>query len=138
MPESPERNGATGQRRRKAIEPVLDIRDLSVSFMTHKVEIPAVVDFSCTVMPGEIVGLVGESGCGKSTVALAIMRYLGAAGRIAGGEIRFLGNDLVQTPKERLQDIRGSQISMVYQEPGSSLNPSMAIGQQLAEVSDRA
>ena len=116
------------------IQPVLDIRDLSVSFMTHKVEIPAVIDFGCTVMPGEIVGLVGESGCGKSTVALAVMRYLGAAGRIAGGEIRFLGEDVVQMPKERLQDLRGSQISMVYQEPGSSLNPSMAIGQQLAEV----
>ena len=102
--------------------------------MTHRVEIPAVVDFSCKVLPGEIVGLVGESGCGKSTVALAIMRYLGTAGRIAGGKIRFLGNDLVQMPKGRLQDIRGSQISMVYQEPGSSLNPSMTIGQQLAEV----
>ena len=102
--------------------------------MTHKVEVPAVVDFSCKVLPGEIVGLVGESGCGKSTVALAIMRYLGTAGSIAGGKIRFLGNDLVQMPKGRLQDIRGSQISMVYQEPGSSLNPSMTIGQQLAEV----
>ena len=113
---------------------MLDIRDLSVSFLTHKVEIPAVIEFGCRVMPGEIVGLVGESGCGKSTVALAIMRYLGTAGRIFGGEIRFLGEDLVGMPRERLKDIRGSQISMVYQEPSSSLNPSMAIGQQLAEV----
>ncbi len=116
------------------IEPVLSITDLSISFMTHAIEIPAVTGFNCTVMPGEIVGLVGESGCGKSTVALAIMQYLSRAGRITGGNIHFLVEDLVTASPQRLRQIRGSEISMVYQEPSSSLNPSMMIGRQLSEV----
>ena len=115
-------------------DPVLDIEDLSISFLTHAVDIPAVIGFSCRVMPGETVGLVGESGSGKSTVALAIMRYLGRNGRIAGGSIRFLGEDLVTMPEDRLRRLRGAQISMVYQEPSSTLNPSMTIGRQLTEV----
>ena len=102
--------------------------------MTHAIEIPAVTGFNCDVMPGEIVGLVGESGCGKSTVALAVMQYLSRAGRITEGNVRFLGEDLVAASQQRLQQIRGSEISMVYQEPSSSLNPSMKIGRQLSEV----
>ena len=105
--------------RRAVIEPVLNITDLSISFMTHAIEVPAVTGFNCTVMPGEIVGLVGESGCGKSTVALAVMQYLSRAGRITGGSVRFLGEDLVTTSKQRLLQIRGSEISMVYQAPNS-------------------
>ena len=109
-------------------QPVLEISELSISFMTRAVEIPAVTGFNCKVMPGEVVGLVGESGCGKSTIALAIMRYLGPNGKIVSGEIRFMGEDLVKMSPKQLQHIRGSQISMVYQEPSSSLNPSMMIG----------
>ncbi len=75
--------------------PILEISNLSISFFTRLREIPAVMDFSCTVMPGEAMGLVGESGCGKSTVALAVMRYLGKNGRITGGSIKFKGRDLV-------------------------------------------
>jgi peptide/nickel transport system ATP-binding protein len=115
-------------------QPVLEISELSISFMTRAVEIPAVTGFNCKVMPGEVVGLVGESGCGKSTIALAIMRYLGPNGKIVSGEIRFMGEDLVKMSPKQLQHIRGSQISMVYQEPSSSLNPSMMIGEQLCEV----
>ncbi len=118
----------------RIIEPVLCISDLSISFMTHAIEVPAVTGFNCTVMPGEIVGLVGESGCGKSTVALAIMRYLSRSGRITNGKIQFLGEDLVTASPRRLRQIRGTAVSMVYQEPNSSLNPSMTIGDQLAEV----
>jgi microcin C transport system ATP-binding protein len=102
--------------------------------MTRAAEIPAVTGFNCKVMPGEVVGLVGESGCGKSTIALAIMRYLGPNGKIVSGKIRFMGEDLVKMSPKQLQHIRGSQISMVYQEPSSSLNPSMMIGEQLCEV----
>ena len=119
---------------RRIIEPVLSITDLSISFMTHAVEVPAVTGFDCTVMSGEIVGLVGESGCGKSTVALAIMRYLSRTGRITNGKIQFCGEDLVSASPRLLRQIRGSAVSMVYQEPTSSLNPSMVIGNQLAEV----
>ncbi len=115
-------------------EPILDIENLSISFFTRAGEIPAVMDFSCTVMPGEAMGLVGESGCGKSTVALGIMRDLGRNGRIVGGTIRFRGRDMSEMSDAELRQIRGSAISMVYQEPMASLNPAMRVGQQLMEV----
>lgn len=115
-------------------EPLLEIDRLSISFFTRLREIPAVMDFSCTVMPGEAVGLVGESGCGKSTVALGIMRDLGVNGRIVGGAIRFKGRDLATLSETELRSIRGSQIAMIYQEPMASLNPAMRIGRQLMEV----
>ena len=115
-------------------EPILDIQDLNISFHTRKGEIPAVMDFSMTVLPGETMGLVGESGCGKSTVALGIMRYLGHNGAIKSGSIKFLGRDMATMSQDELRDIRGSQISMVYQEPMASLNPAMKCGRQLAEV----
>ncbi len=114
--------------------PILEITDLSISFFTRMREIPAVMDFSCTVMPGEAMGLVGESGCGKSTVALGVMRDLGKNGRITGGTIKFKGRDLAQMSEAELRDIRGSEIAMIYQEPMASLNPAMKIGAQLAEV----
>ncbi len=114
--------------------PILEIENLSISFFTRLREIPAVMDFSCVVQPGEAMGLVGESGCGKSTVALAVMRDLGKNGRIVGGTIKFKGRDLTTMSEEELRDIRGSEIAMIYQEPMASLNPAMKIGQQLMEV----
>ncbi|QYZ71512.1 dipeptide ABC transporter ATP-binding protein [Neotabrizicola shimadae] len=115
-------------------QPILQIENLSISFFTRLREIPAVMDFSCTVMAGEAMGLVGESGCGKSTVALAVMRDLGKNGRITGGRILFKGRDLTNMSQEELRHIRGSEIAMIYQEPMASLNPAMKIGAQLAEV----
>jgi peptide/nickel transport system ATP-binding protein len=114
--------------------PILEIQNLSISFFTRLREIPAVMDFSCVVQPGEAMGLVGESGCGKSTVALAVMRDLGKNGRIVGGSIKFKGRDLTTMSEVELRDIRGSEIAMIYQEPMASLNPAMKIGQQLMEV----
>ncbi|MEM9317581.1 MAG: ABC transporter ATP-binding protein [Pseudomonadota bacterium] len=114
--------------------PILEISNLSISFFTRLREIPAVMDFSCTVMPGEAMGLVGESGCGKSTVALGVMQDLGVNGRIVGGSIKFKGRDLNTMSDDELRDLRGSEIAMIYQEPMASLNPAMKIGQQLAEV----
>ncbi|MCF6443209.1 ABC transporter ATP-binding protein [Nereida sp. MMG025] len=114
--------------------PILEIEDLSISFFTRLREIPAVMDFSCRVMPGEAMGLVGESGCGKSTVALGVMQDLGVNGRIVGGSIKFKGQDLGQMTLEQLSKIRGSEIAMIYQEPMASLNPAMKIGKQLMEV----
>ena len=115
-------------------QPILEISNLSISFFTRLREIPAVMDFSCAVMQGESMGLVGESGCGKSTVALAVMRDLGKNGKIVGGTIKFKGRDLTHMGDEELRHIRGSEIAMIYQEPMASLNPAMKIGAQLAEV----
>ena len=114
--------------------PILEIDRLSISFFTRLREIPAVMDFSVTVQPGEAVGLVGESGCGKSTVALGVMQDLGKNGRIVGGSIKFKGQDLGEMSMEELRDIRGNEIAMIYQEPMASLNPAMKIGKQLMEV----
>ena len=114
--------------------PILEIDKLSISFFTRLREIPAVMDFSANIMPGEALGLVGESGCGKSTVALGVMQDLGVNGRIVGGSIKFKGRDLNTMSQEELRDIRGSEIAMIYQEPMASLNPAMKIGKQLAEV----
>ncbi|MEP6021080.1 MAG: ABC transporter ATP-binding protein [Paracoccaceae bacterium] len=114
--------------------PILEIDKLSISFFTRLREIPAVMDFSVTVQPGEAVGLVGESGCGKSTVALGVMQDLGKNGRIVGGSIKFKGQNLQDMGMEELRDIRGSEIAMIYQEPMASLNPAMKIGRQLMEV----
>ncbi|TCL09254.1 peptide/nickel transport system ATP-binding protein [Shimia isoporae] len=114
--------------------PILEIDRLSISFFTRLREIPAVMDFSVRVMPGEAVGLVGESGCGKSTVALGVMQDLGKNGKIVGGSIKFKGRDLSEMSDEELRDVRGNEIAMIYQEPMASLNPAMKIGKQLMEV----
>jgi len=114
--------------------PILEIENLSISFFTRLREIPAVMDFSTKVMPGEAMGLVGESGCGKSTVALGVMQDLGVNGRVVGGTIKFKGRDLCDMSPRELREIRGREIAMIYQEPMASLNPAMRIGRQLMEV----
>lgn len=114
--------------------PLLAIEGLHVSYGTREGDVPAVADCSLHVQQGECVGLVGESGCGKTTVALAIMRYLGANGRIVGGRIVFKGRDLLQCSARLLRQIRGAEVVMVYQEPTAALNPSRTIGTQLREV----
>lgn len=114
--------------------PILEIENLSISFFTRAFEIPAVMDFSCKVMPGEAMGLVGESGCGKSTVALGVMQDLGVNGKCVSGSIKFKGRELTTMSDEELRDLRGSEIAMIYQEPMASLNPAMKIGKQLMEV----
>jgi peptide/nickel transport system ATP-binding protein len=114
--------------------PILECRNLSVSYAGRRGDIQAVVDFNLTLRRGESHGLVGESGCGKSTVALAIMRHLGPAGRVVAGQILFQGRDLLTMGAEELRRIRGASIAMIYQEPMASLNPSMTIGEQLIEV----
>lgn len=114
--------------------PILECRNLSISYASRAGEVPAVVDFSLALRRGEAHGLVGESGCGKSTIALAIMRHLGLAGRVVGGQILFQGRDILAMSGEELRRIRGAAIAMIYQEPMASLNPSMTVGEQLIEV----
>ncbi|MDA7592347.1 ABC transporter ATP-binding protein [Rhodobacteraceae bacterium] len=114
--------------------PILEIDNLSISFFTRLREIPAVMDFSVAVQPGEAVGLVGESGCGKSTVALGVMQDLGVNGKVVDGSIKFKGQDLAKLSPDVLRNIRGNEIAMIYQEPMASLNPAMKIANQLIEV----
>ncbi|MCH1412801.1 MAG: ABC transporter ATP-binding protein [Rhodobacteraceae bacterium] len=114
--------------------PILEIENLSISFFTRLREIPAVMDFSVAVQPGEAVGLVGESGCGKSTVALGVMQDLGVNGKVVDGSIKFKGQDLSKLSPDVLRGIRGNEIAMIYQEPMASLNPAMKIANQLMEV----
>lgn len=114
--------------------PALEVTDLAISYKTRKGSVPAVRGVNFTVRQGETVGIVGESGCGKSTIAFGILDFLGTNGYVAGGSIKFMGQELVGKPKEELRKIRGNNISMVYQDPMQALNPSLTIGTQLAEV----
>ena len=114
--------------------PVLQLDKVRISYFTRAGEINVVPEISFTLEQGEAIGLVGESGCGKSTVAFSIMNYLGGAGRIVGGRILFQGQDMATMSESELRKIRGSKMAMVYQDPMSSLNPVMTIGKQLMEV----
>jgi peptide/nickel transport system ATP-binding protein len=116
-------------------QPLLDVADLRVYFRTEAGMVRAVDGVSFHINEGETLGLVGESGCGKSVTAYAILRLLAAPpARYAGGEIRFRGDNLLAMDERRLRRVRGNLISMVFQEPMSSLNPIMSIGRQITEV----
>jgi len=114
--------------------PILRIKELTVAYKLRDKVHNAVRDFSLEIEPGGKYGLVGESGSGKTTIALAILNYLGKDGLIQGGEVLFKGKDLLGLTKSQLKEVWGSQISLVPQNPQSSLNPSMRIGDQIAEV----
>jgi peptide/nickel transport system ATP-binding protein len=114
--------------------PVLELDTVSVSYFARAGEVPAVIDVSLSLRAGEALGLVGESGCGKSTLASAILRHLGGRGRIVRGRVMFNGRDMATLSAEELRRVRGGGIGMVYQEAMSALNPSMTVGDQLAEV----
>ena len=113
--------------------PLLECRGLSVCYGASAM--PAVRNFDLAVKRGEAHGLVGESGCGKTTVALAIMRYLGKAGRITGGEILFQERNILAMDRTELRRMRGGAVAMIYQEPSAALNPCMRIDEQMIEVS---
>jgi peptide/nickel transport system ATP-binding protein len=121
-----------------AAEHLLDVRDLSVAFTRKgRRDVRAVDGVSFTVDAGETMGLVGESGSGKSVTSLAVMGLLPKRGVRVGGEVHFDGDDLLTLPPERMRDIRGQDIAMVFQDPMSSLNPVVPIGIQVTEVLHR-
>src|SRR5215217_7919727 len=114
---------------------LLRVSDLRTSFFTSDGELRAVDGVSFDIGDGQTVGLVGESGCGKSVTALSIMQLLPkSTGRIGGGEIQFQGRDLAGLPEQEMRRVRGNEISMIFQEPMTSLNPVMTVGDQIAET----
>ncbi|MGB7554946.1 MAG: ATP-binding cassette domain-containing protein, partial [Candidatus Korobacteraceae bacterium] len=113
--------------------PLLEVRNLTVEFATGQGTVIAVRDVSFQIAPGEVLGLVGESGSGKSVSALAIMRLLPPQARIQG-HIQFRDTDLLVAPESEMRQIRGAEISMIFQEPMTALNPVMRVGDQIAEA----
>ena len=113
---------------------LLEIDDLRVQFATPRGMLRAVDGVTLSIAPGEVRGLVGESGSGKSTVALSVLRLLGPGGHFAGGAIRFRGHDVLSMPEREVRQLRGNRIGMVFQDPLTSLTPSLRIGEQLVET----
>ena len=115
-------------------EKLLEIKDLSVEYTTDEDIVKAVNHVSLTLNKGETIGLVGETGAGKTTLALSLMRLLPkVSGRITGGEIMFNGEDLVKAAEEDMRKVRGEKISMIFQDPMTSLNPVLTVGNQIGE-----
>ncbi|MBX5481992.1 MAG: ABC transporter ATP-binding protein [Myxococcaceae bacterium] len=116
-------------------EPLLDIRDLQTQFKTEEGSFLAVDHVSFSIPPAGTLGVVGESGCGKSVTALSVMRLVAdPPGRIVGGSIVYRGTDLLKLSEEEMRKIRGNRISMIFQEPMTSLNPVFTVGEQIAEA----
>ncbi|MGD0082457.1 MAG: ABC transporter ATP-binding protein [Acidimicrobiales bacterium] len=113
---------------------VLEVEDLRTEFHLRTANVGAVDGISFTVAEGESVGIVGESGCGKSTVGLSIMKLLPNVGHIARGSIKVNGTDVVPLPEKEMRDIRGNEAAMIFQDPMTSLNPTMTVGQQISEA----
>jgi peptide/nickel transport system ATP-binding protein len=113
---------------------LLDVRDLGVTYRVRGVDLPALQEVSLTIRRGEIVGLVGESGSGKSTVASAILGILARNGQISGGSIEFEGRDLTRLAPDSLRRVRGAEITMIFQDPLGSLNPTITVGRQIMKV----
>lgn len=114
--------------------PLLEVRNLKTYFYTEDGVVHAVDGVDFYVNSGEVLGIVGESGCGKSVTSLSIMRLISAPGKIEAGEIFFEGKDLVKATEEEMMKIRGNRVSMIFQQPQSALNPVFRAGDQISEV----
>ncbi len=113
---------------------VLEVKNLKTYFFTDEGVIKAVDDVSFAVEKGKALGLVGESGCGKSVTAMSITRLISPPGRVVGGEILLNGRDLATLPDHEMRAVRGAQVSMIFQEPMTALNPVLEVGFQIAEA----
>ena len=112
---------------------VLEVVDLRTEFHLRTAIVGAVDSVSFSVAEGESLGLVGESGCGKSTVGLSIMKLLPNVGHVTRGSVKLLGNELVKMPERQMREVRGNDVAMIFQDPMTSLNPTMTVGRQIAE-----
>ena len=116
-------------------EPILEVKDLRVEYTSGKDIVQAVNGISFTLAKGELLGLVGETGAGKTTTALSIMRLIPSPpGRIVSGEIIYKGENLMKKSEREMRKIRGHEISMIFQDPMTALNPMHTVGEQIAEV----
>ena len=114
--------------------PLLEVHDLRTYFFTRAGTVKAVDGVDLIVHKGEVLGLVGESGCGKSVTSMSILRLVGEPGKIIDGSVEFLGTNLLELSTEEIRAVRGDRISMIFQQPNSSLNPVFTTGYQIAEV----
>ncbi len=115
-------------------EPALSVRDLTITFRTRDAQLTAVHGVSFSLERGEVLGLVGESGSGKSVTGLAVMGLLDASGRIASGSVRLCGTELVGLPDREMRKLRGRDISMIFQDPSTTLNPVLRVDTQMIEA----
>lgn len=115
-------------------KPLLEVKHLKTYFYTESGVVRAVDGVDFVVYPGEVLGIVGESGCGKSVTSLSIMRLIGQPGRIIEGEVLFNGTNLLDLPESEMIKVRGNSISMIFQQPQSALNPVFRAGEQIGEV----
>src|SRR5210317_541939 len=113
--------------------PLLQLENLKVDFLLRSGKVTAINELDLQLERGKTLGLVGESGCGKSLTALAIMGLISSPGRITSGEILFDGEDLLKLSERKRRELRGNQISMIFQDPSSALNPVLTIGKQISE-----
>ena len=113
---------------------LLEVKNLQTQFPTRAGQVKAVNDVSFYIDEGELLGLVGELGCGKSITALSVMRLIAPPGKVVGGEINFKGENLLKVNENRMREIRGDDISMIFQDPMTSLNPVYTVGEQIAEA----
>src|SRR5438270_2732539 len=114
--------------------PLLDVRDLTVEFATRRGTVRAVEHVDISVAKGETIGIVGESGSGKSVTSYAVMRILDRAGRIAKGAVHFTGLDVRTASEAEMRNLRGREISMIFQNPRAALNPIRKVGHQIEDV----
>ncbi len=113
---------------------LLDIQDLSIHFMTEEGEVKAVNGITLHMQAGHTLGLVGETGAGKTTTALGILRLVPEPGEILSGSVTYKGENLLELSEKRMQEIRGGEITMIFQDPMTALNPVMTVGDQVVEV----
>src|SRR5437763_14158923 len=104
-------------------EPILSVRDLETQFFTDDGVVQAVDGVTFDLMPGETLGIVGESGCGKSMTALSMLRLVPEPGRVTGGQVLYRGRDVLKMTGEEVRDLRGKDVAMIFQDPQSSMNP---------------
>lgn len=125
----------TEPRGREGVDPILEVSDLVTQFETYRGTVEALDHVELTVGENEIVGIVGESGCGKSVTARSILRLIREPGRIVGGTVNYKGRDLLSLSKKQVRrEIRGKELAMVFQNPTNALNPAFPVGEQIAEV----